>query len=145
MRFQIIHTTHYLYEPGVFLEPHVIRLRPRCDSYQHLRHFSLSIQPEPAGITLSNDLDGNCTTLAWFSRMTEGLTVTSRSTVDTLCQNPFDFIITSPGTIRLPAEYPKSLEMMLDAYRTPADPSDAVAAFARGLAHECQGNTIEFL
>ncbi|MCC7330012.1 MAG: transglutaminase family protein [Gammaproteobacteria bacterium] len=145
MRFQIVHTTRYLYQSEVFLEPHTLRLRPRCDTSQQLRHFSLSVEPRPLGQADSLDLDGNSQTLAWFGQLTSNLTVISRATVDTLRVNPFNFLVTAQPVLGLPAEYPDAIHNALSAYREPAPDEESVAAFARGLAHESSHQTIAFL
>jgi hypothetical protein len=49
MIFEVLHTTRYSYGTRVFLEPHLLRLRPRSDAAQRLVRFDLSAFPDPAG------------------------------------------------------------------------------------------------
>ena len=65
MLFQIVHQTRYRYSQPVLLEPHEIRLRPRCDWSQRLLDFALDIEPEPAGIAHNLDAEGNAVARAW--------------------------------------------------------------------------------
>lgn len=48
MRITIRHRTSYAFDAPVWLEPHVIRLRPRADGSLRLVEFALAIDPEPA-------------------------------------------------------------------------------------------------
>ena len=47
MRFEIVHETEYRYSEPVFLEPHLLRIRPRSDWSQRLIRFDLQISPQP--------------------------------------------------------------------------------------------------
>ena len=49
MRLSVTHTSTFSYDAPVYLEPHVIRLRPRSDGAQRLCQYRLSIDPQPAG------------------------------------------------------------------------------------------------
>lgn len=145
MRFQVIHTTRYLYDRPVVLEPHTLRLRPRSDPFQQLHYFSASFKPQPAGVSDSIDLDGNAITIAWFDGFSDGLRITSRCTVDTLCTNPFNFIVTEPTALRLPARYPAALQPQLAAYLQIDPQSGTVERFARDVLSDAGGETIRFL
>ena len=45
MRIEIKHQIHYSYSEPVFLEPQILRLRPRSDGFQELVGFELNIRP----------------------------------------------------------------------------------------------------
>jgi transglutaminase-like putative cysteine protease len=62
--FEGTHTTTYRYSQPVFLEPYLLRLRPCYESAQRLRHFALHLEPQPAGLSESRDVEGNDVTLA---------------------------------------------------------------------------------
>ena len=51
MFFEISHKTIYTYSRPVFLELHHLRIRPRCDAVQNVKHFESKIDPRPAGST----------------------------------------------------------------------------------------------
>lgn len=95
MRFEIVHQTECKYSRPVFLEPHVLRLRPRSDWSQRLESFELEISPEPAGCARLVDLDGNDTAQPWFSEKHEHLRITAHSQVETLRDDPFGYLLGS--------------------------------------------------
>ena len=62
MIFDITHVTEFSYSRPVFVEPHTVRLRPRCDGWQRLSSFEMQIEPEPASLAECVDIDGNSVT-----------------------------------------------------------------------------------
>ena len=66
MYFEITHKTTYSYSRPVFLEPHTLRLRPRCDGLQNLTQFDWKVEPHPVGLSDGVDLDGNVTANVWL-------------------------------------------------------------------------------
>jgi transglutaminase-like putative cysteine protease len=92
MRISVSHTTLYRYDTPVFLEPHTFRLRPRHDAAQRLLEFSLNISPAPAGQSWCLDPEGNVVLEAWFREPVQELSVMSAFQVETLRENPFDFL-----------------------------------------------------
>ena len=122
MRLSVAHTTVYRYDRPVQLEPHLFRLRPREDAVQRLLDYRLDLTPPPAGQSWSLDQDGNAALQAWFHDPVEQLTVSVDFAVETLRENPFDFVLASPV-------YDERLRAALSPYL----PSDDPAAFA-GLA-----------
>lgn len=99
MRCRIVHRTRYDYGREVFLEPHLLRLVPRGDAAQRLLAFAAAIEPEPAGRTFVTDAWGNTVLSVWFSGLTDHLTVTTETTVATLRDNPFDYLIETPRAV----------------------------------------------
>ena len=104
MLFTIEHTTEYRFTRPVFFEPHQLRFQPRNDGSQRLVRFDLQIDPTPAGTTQSLDADGNLVTMAWFEDVHERMTIRTTSEVETLRENPFDYLLT-PANSRLPIGY----------------------------------------
>ena len=143
MRIAVVHTTLYRYSSPVYLEPHIIRLRPREDATQRLREWTLDIAPTPLGRTECLDQDGNTVVRAWFDSVAAELVLRSRFTLETLRDNPFHYLLTPPDT-KLPMEYAFPLRAPLAPYLH-ADPSPDVAGFAQTLAGECGWQTIPFL
>lgn len=144
MILDIEHVTRFTYSQPVFLEPHVLRLRPRCGWNQRLLDFELEIDPRPEGCARNVDLDGNATAQLWFSGLHDGLRIAARSRVETLCSDPFAYLL-APEALVLPVYYPGQLERSLVPYRG-ADRVDwQVVDFARELVREVGGQTQEFL
>jgi transglutaminase-like putative cysteine protease len=143
MRISVVHSTSYRYSGPVYLEPHTIRLRPREDASQRLLAFALDITPAPAGRSHSLDQDGNVITHAWFEGVTEELVVSSSFQVETLRENPFDFLLLA-GDRDVPVQYDEALRPALVPYlRNDHDP--AVREFARQIAVEADWHTVAFL
>lgn len=134
MHFRIEHQIRFQYSKPVFLEPTIIRLRPRSDAWQELLNFHMEISPLPEGSTESDGLDGTPTNLLWFSGLTESLSIITRSEVRTLKENPFDFIL--PKKQSLPFEYPIYYGNTLTPYLERKTPVDTVTQFARELMKE---------
>jgi hypothetical protein len=70
------------YSRPVFLEPHMLKLRPRCDGMQNLTQFEWRVEPRPAGASDGIDLDGNASANVWFEGLTETLAIESRAVGD---------------------------------------------------------------
>ncbi|MFB2922824.1 transglutaminase family protein [Aerosakkonema funiforme] len=136
MRYQIVHTITYTYDRSVLLNPHVLRLRSRCDGTQKLHSFFLQIDPEPIGISHITDLDGNAILQTWFGGSTDYLKIEVRSEVETYRTNPFVYLL-EPWALSLPIDYPASMLSQLQPYLQPqyqinADP--AVIQLAQEIA-----------
>ncbi|MBW4469849.1 MAG: transglutaminase family protein [Stenomitos rutilans HA7619-LM2] len=151
MLYQINHTTCYSYSQPVSLLPHVVRLRPRSDSWQTLRSCSLNVTPSPFQESIVSDLDGNTlTTLRFKPEETQTLTVQVLSSVETHRTNPFDYLLETWAT-RLPIDYPSSLLSQLQPYlggqqvlyQTGIDP--IALQLAQEIGHAVDGNTLNFL
>jgi len=132
----------------VALQPHVLRLRPRCDGCQTVHSFSLEVSPEPAGIYQVIDLEGNATVQAWFRESTDRLHFQATSVVETHRTNPFDFLL-EPWATKLPIDYPASLLCALapyfqrDGLLTIIDP--AIAQLAHEVYQAVAGAPVNFL
>jgi transglutaminase-like putative cysteine protease len=143
--FHITHTTKYTYTRAIFLEPHMLRLRPRCDAAQNLLQFAFELRPRPHGVTQSTDLDGNVALCAWFEGPTESFTIQVNSQVVALRRNPFDYIITDRGGDRLPLSYSESLKNSIVPYLSRPARSQLIEQFANSIAEQTEWKTIRFL
>lgn len=123
VRVSLTHTTTYRYSAPVHLEPHTIRLRPRDDGSQRVIQYALAIAPEPAGRSDCLDQDGNVVVETWFDAPVATLTIESAFTVETLRQNPFDFLL---------REYSAPVRAALAPYLR--EPAAEVRAFAERIA-----------
>lgn len=146
MLYNIGHTTTYTYSQPVFLQPHILKLRPRCDSWQKLHSFSLVVEPEPVQVSQFTDLDGNAIAQLWFKVVTEQLTLQVTTEVETYRTIAFDYLL-EPWATRLPIDYPSSLLCQLQPYRQSYEmgSDSAIAQLAQELYQDVQGETIPFL
>lgn len=144
MNFRVDHRTCYRYSAPVFLEPQVIRLRPRDDASQRLCAFALKLDPAPCGLSEGLDAEGNCVLHAWFEGQTESFCVASSFEVETCRDNPFDFLMAEPGVARLPATYAEGEDLRRWIGDIEAD-SAPVAALGAALAEAAGGETLPFL
>lgn len=150
MKYTITHSTTYTYDGSVFLNPHVLRLQPRSDGFQRLTQYDLKITPAPQGQNSLLDVEGNLLTRCWWGDVPiQTLQVIATSEVETLCDNPFNYILESWAT-RLPFDYPTALSEHLQPYLTPthlgslaSDP--AATNLAQEIAHSVNWNPIHFL
>jgi len=144
MYFQISHTTTYTYSRPVFLEPHQLRLRPRCDGVQNLTCFESKIDPQPAGSSDGIDLDGNITANVWFHGLTKILAVESRAKIFTQYRNPFDYILAERAD-RLPVSYLDPFQAYLAPYTVRHSESHFIEQYARHIANMTEWKTLRFL
>lgn len=128
MRFSVAHTTRYTYDAPVHLDPHTFRLRPRDDGAQRLLRHALTITPNPAGRADLLDREGNVVTQAWFTGEIRTLEVRSEFEIETLRQNPFDYLLAQS-----------------DRYLPGAGSTGPVADLAGEIAIAAHGMTIPFL
>ena len=146
MHFRVRHTTRYRYSKPVFLEPHTVRLRPRCDGSQRLHNFHLQIEPEPAIFSEVLDSEGNDVAYTWFEGSAETLLVRSEFDVETLRENPFDYIMLDDKANHLPLSYPAAWRDQLAPYLASSHRGDGpVGRFARSIAGWAGHETLPFL
>ncbi len=150
MKYAITHSSTYTYDGSVFLNPHVLRLQPRSDGFQRLMQYELKVTPAPQGQNSVLDVEGNLLTRCWWGDVSiQTLQVVATSEVETLCDNPFNYLLESWAT-RLPFDYPTALSEHLQPYLTPthlgslaSDP--AATHLAQEIAHSVNWNPIHFL
>jgi transglutaminase-like putative cysteine protease len=146
LKFEVSHTTSYRYNKAVYLEPHLIKLRPRSDGNQQLLNFVLAINPTPSGICDYLDLNGNSVTQIWFSEATDRLEIQTAFTVETKLTNPFDYLVI-PISLKLPIPYPEELIADLAPYReidTDASTTE-IQKYAHEIAEKVKWETLPFL
>ena len=144
MLFEFGHSINYSYSKPVFLEPHTVRLRPRCDSWQHLLDFDLQVYPLPAGISECIQLDGTSASLLWFEGLHEALSIKTHFRVETRFTNPFDYILDSAAQV-LPMVYEDEVLPSLNPYISNLAAAPEVEAFAEGIGRETGWDTGSFL
>lgn len=143
MYFEGVHRTTYSYSDEVFLEPHTLRLRPRTDPRQAIHHFSVKMVPEPDGTTEGLDVHGNDVVWAWFSSTHSSLEITTSFAVETLRNNPYDFIVPTYEAVKLPPVYPEPDRAALFPYMNPT--GEMPFELAREVASSVDGEFVLFL
>lgn len=144
MFFEGVHHTSYAYSDAVFIEPHTLRLRPRNDPRQTVHSFSIDVAPKPDGMTEGIDVYGNDVMWTWFSGMHATLDITTRFVVETLRENPYDYVVPSIEEATIPPAYPDTDRSILDVYRTPTS-SGTVRAMADEVVEATGGDLVSFL
>ena len=144
-RYSVTHRTQFTYSAPVSLDQLVVRLQPRTSFDQRLVSFSMLCDPMPTRHTHSLDLHGNIRHWFWFEKQHSELLLTTRSTVDCLVDNPFDFIVVDPGVETLPAVYEEPVRSATAHYRHRPMPNPIVDALARQIRQQCDGYTVQFL
>lgn len=122
-----------------------IRLRPRSDSWQKLHQFEMNFEPPPSGISDLTDLDGTSTSHLWFTREFSSFKISTTACVETLRENPFDFILGDPEFFELPVKLSDYDMISLGPYLLRTDPSKKVDDFTKEIAEEENRNTLLFL
>ena len=146
MHFRVAHTTRYIYNQPVFLEPHTLRLRPRSGPAQRLARFDLRIEPKPALVAEGIDQEGDPVSYAWFEGTTDSLLVHTEFEAETLRTNAFDYLLLEKRQGRLPLRYGREEKSRLISFlRRHSEQDSATAHFASAIAEEAQNDTLRFL
>jgi transglutaminase-like putative cysteine protease len=141
---RVQHSLDYLYSRAVFCEPVTIRLRPRDDSFQKLKSWHCTIDPQPAGMSQYRDLDGNLVLRAWFEGLTEHLKIHSALEVETLCFDPFQYLL-APEAAVLPIRLDAIEQSLAATYSKPGTMSPKIAELADELQRQTGKQTTRFL
>ncbi len=142
----IDHNTTYSYGKKVVLAPHTVRLCPRNDGGQIPHMFSLKTDPPEAGRSVNSDLDGNTTVTLWFAGESERLVIDTRCVVETLRENPFDFVVSDARFLDLPMQYPREQKASLRPYTTVSRKTAlAVSELRETILSQSRGKTMDFI
>ena len=145
MIYNVSHRTEYTYSAPVFLEPHILHLWPRNDASQKINGFSITVNPQPAGIHHFLDAEGNNATCFWFEGKTARLSITTSFEARMSCHNPFSYLVTDNAFFQLPVVYENFDAAALGPFLSTIDADDAVSAFGRKVFRNSNGNTLDFL
>ena len=144
--YKISHVTSYKYSSAVFLEPHILRLIQKTNTFQSLKKFSYDIKPKPEGASFNADLAGDNTLTVWFNDIQKFLWIKTEFTIEIKRENPFDFIVTDISAIKLPVRYQKDYEKILRPYIAHfSRPSKRLIEFSTSIVNSSGGSTISFL
>jgi transglutaminase-like putative cysteine protease len=105
----------------------------------------MECDPSPEGKTELVDLDGTSSTFLWFSNTHPSFNITATSWVETLRENPFDYILRDPDFLELPVRLSSDYQFPLESYLHRSAPSAKVDNFAQAIAQEVKHNTVSFL
>lgn len=144
MRFEIDHTTRFVYSRAVYLEPMVVRLHPRADAAHLVNDFKLTVTPPPTTRSDTVDADSNAVSLLWFTDKTEELVLHATSVVQTLNPNPFDYVMAHETSERFPVQYSSHDLLVLQPHLL-STTAPLAAELASELMKECDFRVVDFL
>ena len=93
MRITVRHDITYAYDKPVFVGPHLLRLRPLSNATQTLTNFQYRVDPQPQLTANIRDTNDNDAISAWFTGTTDTLSISIKAEVETLVENPFEYIL----------------------------------------------------
>jgi len=145
MQIEIIHETEYNYASEVFLEPHVLRFKPKSTPYTELAYFSLDVYPKPMGVSEQLDAENNTVHFSWFEGMHTKLIIKSRSVLTTKPYNPFNFLLSHSHFNQLPFSYKNTLNTLLVPYLEKVAIGIELIAYGDKVLSFSKNNTLTFL
>lgn len=145
MLFEISHTTEYSYSGEVFLEPHYLRFKPKITPHCILKDFSISIEPEPAGLSEQMDIENNHTIVCWFDGKHHRLKIISHSTLEAKPFNPFNFLVYPPEYLHIPFEYDEHAKQLLQPSLQSEGISRVMTKYNQDILKESGQQSIEYL
>ncbi len=143
MRFEISHTSEYIYSKDVFFEPHYFRFKPKTTPHSFVKHFSISFEPEPSGFSEQIDIENNYLMLCCFDGLHHQLRITANSVVETDEYNPFTFC-SSLQFLQMPFAYVKTRQLLKPSLQT-AGLSEPMIKYSTKLLNESDKKSIDFL
>lgn len=145
MKFKITHNTTYIFDSEVFLEPHYLRFRPRQTPYVDIVDFSMTILSKPVGHRVIRDEDNNLLDFCWFEGMTDKLTITSESILETKIYNPFNFILHPQNFSQLPFQYNEQQKKLLFSTLQTQPISQILIDYGTAILKASNFSTIQYL
>ncbi|AWG22731.1 transglutaminase [Flavobacterium faecale] len=145
MKFKITHTTIYTFDSDVFLEPHYLRFRPKQTPYVSVDCHALTIVFEPIGHKQVLDEENNMVDFCWFEGMTNQLTITATTVLETKEYNPFDFLIYPLQFNQLPLQYDALQKKLLFGTLEGQMISQELLDYGNAILKASDFNTIAFL
>ncbi|WP_340677988.1 transglutaminase family protein [Paraglaciecola sp.] len=145
MNFKIIHETTYLFSDDVFLEPHFLRFRPKQTPFIDVTHFSIALKSEPEGHSVIEDEEHNVIDFCWFEELTNCLTISVESSLQTKAFNPFNFIIYPDSFNTLPFTYSEHQYQILYASLQKTELTQQLVDYTQDILVAANFNTITFL
>ena len=108
-----------------------------------IHNFTIEMSPVADGLTEGIDVYGNDVVWAWFSGTHERLDITTSFKVETLRENPYDFVVPTLEAAELPPVYPDADRAALFPYMNPT--ADSPYALAQEVSAAVDGGFVPFL
>ncbi|GAA0854822.1 transglutaminase family protein [Aliiglaciecola litoralis] len=145
MNFKIIHETTYLFSDEVFLEPHMLRFRPKQTAFIDVTSFSIALVSEPEGHRVIEDEEHNVVDFCWFEKLTNSFAIRVESSLQTKAYNPFSFIVHPDYFNTVPFTYSDHQYQILYASLQKAPLSQELVDYADAVLHRAEFRTITFV
>lgn len=113
-RYKILHRTYYNFSAAVWLEPHILHLRPREGHELRIESSSLEITP-PARLRWYRDVEDNSVAIATFDSPATQLVIESQVIIQQYNQAPLDFLVADYAT-DYPFAYTPEDKVVLSPY-----------------------------
>jgi transglutaminase-like putative cysteine protease len=142
---RIRHRTQYLYNKPVQLGPHRLVLRPRESRDLRLTAMDISTTP-PSSITWAGDVFGNAIATASFDAVADNLVIESTVALE-LTSAAWPIFPIAASAASYPFRYSADERADLGALLQPQylDPTQRLAAWARGFVHANPTDTLSLL
>lgn len=145
MNFKIIHETTYTFSDKVFLEPHYLRFRPKQTPFIDVIDFSIVLRSEPEGHTVFEDEDHNVIDFCWFEKLTDNITITAQTNLQTKTYNPFNFLVYPDSFNTIPFKYSDHQHQILYAALQGSPLTHELIDYADRILASTKHNTITFI
>jgi transglutaminase-like putative cysteine protease len=145
MHLSVWHQLRYQYDQPVVLNPHTVYLYPRTYPYQRLQRYDLQIDPMPSKVVRNVDVEGNVQQIIYFAGLTDHLTITAETEVDSEPFNSLDFVLFPFDTQRVPFNYAPNVKSLLMPYLVRDGVTVAVETWTRQIATSVLWQTVPFL
>lgn len=138
------HQTHYRYDRGIQMGPHVIRLRPAPHSRTPILSYALKIDPKGYFLNWQQDPHGNYLARIVFPEKVQEFHVEIDLLADMVIYNPFDFFL-EPEAETLPFEYDPLVKRDLQPYLDIEPAGPRLQAWLKNFKAPQNDPTIPFL
>ena len=145
MMLRISHTTEYTFSSEVFLEPQILRFKPKSTAFCRLQKFNIKVDPKPKGLSQFFDSENNDIQLCWFNNLHKKLSIKSESLLQIQDYNPFNFLIYPQEYTTVPFQYNATETDTLSIYLQVQDVSDELIRFGNIILAESNHKTVNFL
>jgi transglutaminase-like putative cysteine protease len=146
MLVSVKHHTEYQYDHPVLPGTTILKITPRPEPAQRCLRHSLSVTPEPSGISAYIDECGNIAHTMWFSNQTKSLVIDITMEVETLLKDPFNYLVTDSAALNLPMNYaPETSAMLKASIQSTFGSDEDVNRFVNDVLRSSNYDTIRFL
>ena len=143
IRVALNHRTRYRYARGVYLSPHIVRLRPAPHCRTPIASYSLKVTPSEHFINWQQDPYSNRLARLVFPKKSNEFSVEVDLVADLTVINPFDFFLEKYAE-EYPFTYDPSLTRELAPYLATTPPGERLAALIAEVRKE-KARTADYL